>query len=161
MNIEELKKSIAEVEEELKHITQGDYFFCEGREASTKIEMRTEKEIIECDKCGSKKPIDKLGPDGKPILKEVVSKLDPRWDIYSCADSKCTISNNHPLYQHDHKQVMHFHRESPAIYQRHPEAMANAKFFLAARDRMKTYISALKHLIEENEKLKNVCTLGR
>lgn len=95
--------------------------------------------------------------NGRPGgLKEMMGntqRVDPRWDIYTGpeinSDELSTLEKKNPsqaIVTNGRKAIVHFHPESPAMFERHENHINNAEFIIAANQYIDEIILELERL---------------
>lgn len=81
-----------------------------------------------------------------PIIERKIQKLDPRWDVFTGPplDEK-ELSEPKMIALKGRKQILHFHPESPAIFERCSN-LKDGEFVVTAHDLVPKMIAEIKRL---------------
>lgn len=85
--------------------------------------------------------------------KVITNRIDPRWDIYTGPEilpgELSTAEKQEPskaIVTNGRKAIVHFHPESPMMFERHENHLNNAEFILAANQYIDEIILELESL---------------
>lgn len=91
------------------------------------------------------------------------NRIDPRWDIYIgpeiLSEELSTTEKRNPsqaIVTNGRKAIVHFHPESPMMFERHENHLHNAEFIIAANHYIDEIILELETLKAESQKAKCV-----